>query len=369
MGLKQSSASKRASFMSALEPEIAPTLRRRSVIPTASAIPTPFNIFRSFSDEWNLCGMYDSSRRVNVVADLKLQRKRLPYLLVSKCVKMRATESLQLLRNELEMLLFLVRYSQFNIGFMHPNILQLRGFFTFRNKLHVFVEFCELGSLKRAYLLEPNPLLRMNFSPTEGEVRDAVRQIGSSLVFLHTNGVAHCDVALDNIFVTSMNVLKLGDFDHAVFVGTENQLQPTKYDEPRRPIYAAPELHAHHSSGDKKPIDLQKADVWALGVVLIELYTKKPIFDSTAATDRGFQLFRKIGLRSYLRAMYLEQTAICKFSDDMLELLDGLLQVEPMKRLTAREAMQSRWLQTADAIEEEEEEEEPQEQNVDAPQT
>lgn len=345
MGVRQSKGkrTKRLAYMASIESNVTENLRRPSMIPTMSDMPTPFTKFQVFSEEWNLCGKYDSTRCVNVVSDPKLLRKRLPHLYVEKSVKKRATESVQSLRIELEMLMFLLRFAQLNIGYMHPNIIRLRGYYSFRKKIHIFLEFCELGSLKTAYITDPSPLLRINFAPIESEVRDFMRQIVSGVAFLHTNGIAHCDLALENIFVNSENMLKIGDFDHAVFVGTENQWQTITVDEPLRRIYGAPEIFGA-AAGDGRALDLQKMDVWALGIILIQLYTKKPMFDSTDAEDKGFQLFLRVGLRQYVRAMYIEQTAICKFSEDMLSLLESLLIVDPVQRTTAAQALESKWL-------------------------
>ena len=47
---------------------------------------------------------------------------------------------------------------------------------------------------------------------------DFVRQIGRALAYLHKRGVVHCDVKLENVFITvdpaftSRLILKLGDF-------------------------------------------------------------------------------------------------------------------------------------------------------------
>uniref|UniRef100_K3WCU3 Uncharacterized protein n=1 Tax=Globisporangium ultimum (strain ATCC 200006 / CBS 805.95 / DAOM BR144) TaxID=431595 RepID=K3WCU3_GLOUD len=40
-------------------------------------VPRLFTTLKSFSTEWNLCGKFDPTRRVNVVADSKLHRKNM----------------------------------------------------------------------------------------------------------------------------------------------------------------------------------------------------------------------------------------------------------------------------------------------------
>ncbi|KAG2830361.1 hypothetical protein PC111_g7427 [Phytophthora cactorum] len=167
-------------------------------------------------------------------------------------------------------------------------------------------------------------------------------QICSGLQFLHEHGVAHGNLGLENIFVTSDNILKIGDFEHAVFVGSDNQLQPlSKLPPPPLKTYIAPEIEAF-KPGER--LDLQKADVWSVGIIFILLLTKKPLFDAARLDDNGFQMFSRVGLRSYLKVMYLEQSAICKLSDELLEFAEGLLNLNSSLRFTMREALDTKWI-------------------------
>lgn len=361
MGNRPSAAdrenTKRELFLQELEPQVKAATRRRSVIRDNLTVPTPvsqiFTTFRSLSVEWNLCKGIDPARRVDVVGDVKLQRKKLKYLFVDKCTRLRVTtETLDGARKELEMLVFISTFCEALLGHVHPNIMHLHGYFSFHDKLHIIIEFCELGNLMNGYIADPIQGLRLQALPCESEVCDAMFQICSGLAFLHSNGIVHGDVSLENIFVTCDNILKLGDFDHATFVGVENAPQPMSKAPIVRRAYAAPELFAHKDGGDngKVRLNLQKADVWSIGVVFILLLTKKPLFDSASPDDNGFQLFRRIGLRSYLKAMYLEQSAICPLSDELLELADGLLRIDPSERMTIHDALKTRWLSSdADA--------------------
>lgn len=316
-----------------------------------SDVPKPFTTFRSLSFEWNLCGEYDPIRRVNVVSDMKLQRKGKKYLFVDKCVRMKhMSEAIGIARNELEIMCYLSNYAQQFLGFIHPNIVHLAGYFSFQHKIHVIVDFCELGNLMTSYIQVPEDGLRLHATPSEGEVASIMRQICSGLEFLHANGVAHCDLALENIFVTQENVPKIGDFESAVFVGPESVPQQLRQAAPSRMVYGAPELYQQanashgHMHDAKGRVDLLKADIWAIGIIFIMLLTKKPLFDAATTEDKGFQLYRRVGLRSYMKAMYLEQSSFIKFSDDLLDLAEGLLTVDPHKRLSMRQALQMKWL-------------------------
>lgn len=343
---------KQSLFLKDLQSKVDANVRRRSVVRESLLIPVPvtpiFTTLRSLSVEWNLCQGIDPARRVDVVADAKLQRKKLKYLFVDKSTRLRVTtETLTCARNELEMLVFLATYCEALTGRLHPNLIHLQGYYTFHDKLHMIVEFCELGNLMNAYIADPVQGLRLRALPSESEVCDSMFQICSGLAFLHANGIAHGDLALENIFVTSDNVLKLGDFDRATFVGVENAPQLLSRASSARRAYVAPEIFAYKDAsyeGNKMRLDLQKADVWSVGVIFILILTKRPLFDAASPDDNGFQLFRRIGLRSYLKAMYLEQSAICPISDELLALADSLLRINPNERSTIHDALKTPWL-------------------------
>jgi len=80
---------------------------------------------------------------------------------------------------------------------------------TYTDFVCIAMEYCSEGTL-----LDTVQEGRLGFS---GLV-DSVRQICSALAYLHREGVVHCDVKLENIFIavdpanTSRSVLKIGDF-------------------------------------------------------------------------------------------------------------------------------------------------------------
>ncbi|KAE8893199.1 hypothetical protein PF003_g22501 [Phytophthora fragariae] len=328
------SKSKKQLFEEKLQPQVAASVRHKSFIRTSLVIPGPdevpqiFTSPRALNVEWNLCDKVDPARRVDVVSDHKPLRKRQAGLFVDKNTRLHVhCDTRTLAQNELEIMCYIANFCETFRMPIHRNVVHLLGYYSASDRLHQIIEFCELGTLMDAYIESPQQGLRLTFSPTEGEVCDAMFQICSGLQFLHEHGVAHCNLGLENIFVTSENFLKIGDFEHAVFVGSDNQNQHlSKLPSPPLKTYMAPEVLAF------KPgewIDLEKTD---------------PLFDAARPDDNGFAMFSRVGLRSYLKVMYLEQSAICKLSDELLEFAEGLLQLNPRDRFTMREALETNWL-------------------------
>eukprot|EP00644_Phytophthora_capsici_P011852 jgi/Phyca11/106488/e_gw1.12.203.1 len=347
--LKWCSKAKKQLYAEKLQPPVVEAVRHKSVARSSLVVPGPdgtpqiFTNPRPLNVEWNLCNKMDPARRVDVVSDHKLLRKRQKGLFVDKNTRLQVDcDTRTLAQNELEIMCYLANYCKTYKLPIHRNIIHLLGYYSTNGRLHEIVEFCELGTLMSAYIESPQEGLRLTFSPTEGEVCDAMFQICSGLQFIHQHGVAHCNLGLENVFVTSENILKIGDFEHAVFVGSDNQTQSLSK-LPPTPLrtYIAPEVEAC-KPGER--LDLQKADVWSVGIMFILLLTKKPLFDAARMDDNGFQMLCRVGLRSYLKVMYLEQSAVCKLSDEILEFAEGLLNLNPKDRLTMREALDTHWL-------------------------
>ncbi|KAG7379393.1 hypothetical protein PHYPSEUDO_008685 [Phytophthora pseudosyringae] len=352
--LKWRSESKKQIFQEKLQPQVAAAVRHKSVVRASLVVPGPddlpkiFTTARSLNVEWNLCDKMDPARRVDVVSDHKLLRKRQKGLFVDKSTRLQVhCDTRTLAQNELEIMCYIANYCDTYNQPIHRNVVHLLGYYSASDRLHEIIEFCELGTLMNAYIESPQEGLRLTFSPTEGEVCDAMFQICSGLLFLHEHGVVHCNLGLENVFVTSENLLKIGDFEYSVFVGSDNQQQPlSKLPPPPLKTYVAPEIEA---SKPGERLDLQKADVWSVGIMFILLLTKKPLFDAARLDDNGFQMFCHVGLRSYLKVMYLEQSAICKLSAELLEFAEGLLNLNPKARFTMREALDSNWLRNEKA--------------------
>lgn len=87
---------------------------------------------------------------------------------------------------------------------------------------------------------------------------------------MHSKNILHRDIKTQNIFIAKNNVLKIGDFGISKELETMNQKAMTSCG---TPYFMPPEVCAG------QPYD-NKADVWAIGVILYELITFKKPFDS-----------------------------------------------------------------------------------------
>uniref|UniRef100_A0A1A7Y271 non-specific serine/threonine protein kinase n=1 Tax=Iconisemion striatum TaxID=60296 RepID=A0A1A7Y271_9TELE len=146
----------------------------------------------------------------------------------------------------------------------HHYIVKLLDAFYFEGKLWILIEFCAGGAVDAIMLELERPL-------TEPQIRVVCRQTLEALIYLHENKVIHRDLKAGNILLSLDGDVKLADF--GVSAKNTNSLQ-------RRdsfigtPYWMAPEVVMCETSKDR-PYDY-KADIWSLGVTLIELAQIEP---------------------------------------------------------------------------------------------
>uniref|UniRef100_A0A3B4CJW0 non-specific serine/threonine protein kinase n=1 Tax=Pygocentrus nattereri TaxID=42514 RepID=A0A3B4CJW0_PYGNA len=143
----------------------------------------------------------------------------------------------------------------------HHHIVKLLDAFYYEDKLwvsmHVFVCVCVCVELER-------PL-------TEPQIRVVCKQTLDALLYLHESKIIHRDLKAGNILLTLDGEVKLADFG----VSAKNTKTLQRRDSfIGTPYWMAPEVVMCETSKDR-PYDY-KADIWSLGVTLIELAQVEP---------------------------------------------------------------------------------------------
>ncbi|RLN50534.1 hypothetical protein BBJ28_00014069 [Nothophytophthora sp. Chile5] len=217
----------------------------------------------------------------------------------------------------------------------HPNIVRFIEFFESPTRIHAVTEFVRGSSL--CDVLRRTVGQRL----TENRAKAIFRQLVMAVEALHTQGVIHRDLKLENVLLDERSshatVIDFGfsDFeeiaDRPVPDGTHSKAR-TKKNFCGTPSYMAPEVVAC-ACYDGRPVD-----VWSLGVLLYVMLCGKFPFQST----NFHQLYQK--LRSGTQQLLLPPA----LSSGARALLQALLVVDPTKRPSAAALRCHVWLQNVE---------------------
>ncbi|KAF7710353.1 STE20-like serine/threonine-protein kinase isoform X1 [Silurus meridionalis] len=146
----------------------------------------------------------------------------------------------------------------------HQYIVKLLDAFYFESKLWILIEFCAGGAVDAVMLELERPL-------TEPQIRVVCKQTLDALTYLHENKIIHRDLKAGNVLFSGDGDVKLADFG----VSAKNTRTLQRRDSfIGTPYWMAPEVVMCETSKDR-PYDY-KADIWSLGITLIELAQIEP---------------------------------------------------------------------------------------------
>ena len=158
----------------------------------------------------------------------------------------------------------------------HPNIVNMIRSFETSAHIYLVLEYCSMGDLYEA--------IRLNRGPLETEnVREFMLQLVNAVEFMHSKGLYHRDVKPENIFLTQDGCMKLGDlglatedaWSYEACVGSDRYMAPEQYD-PSDTGYSP-----------------AKADIWAIGVCLLNVLFCRNPFVTPTESDKLFTDFAR----------------------------------------------------------------------------
>ncbi|XP_059914655.1 serine/threonine-protein kinase MAK-like [Gadus macrocephalus] len=189
-----------------------------------------------------------------LVAIKRMKRKFYSW---DECVNLREVKSLQKLK--------------------HSNVVKLKEIIRENDCLYFVFEYMKENLLQ--LIKARNKLF------PESVVRNMTFQILQGLSYIHKNGYFHRDLKPENLLCTGTEMVKIADFGLAREL---RSLQPyTEYVSTR--WYRAPEVLLR-SPSYSSPIDL-----WAVGCIVAELYTLRPLFPGTSEVDEVFKICQVLG--------------------------------------------------------------------------
>ncbi|TDH69981.1 hypothetical protein CCR75_000840 [Bremia lactucae] len=188
------------------------------------------------------------------------------------------------------------------------------SFFTAGDSVFIAMDFCAGGDLCDYIMRKPERRL------PETEALLLLAEIAKGVSFLHAIGVAHRDLSLENILLKNGHA-RICDF------GLSADANQYSTDVVGKFYYMAPEV----TQGVL--YDPKSADIWSLGAVLFIMLTGLPLFADEDARGPTFRVIHKYGLGKILELWGLKK----QLSVATVHLLVSMLQVQPSRRLTAKE--------------------------------
>ncbi|KAJ8928120.1 hypothetical protein NQ314_019346 [Rhamnusium bicolor] len=182
---------------------------------------------------------------------------------------------------------------------------------------------------------------------TTANIKSYILQTLQGLEYLHLNWILHRDLKPNNLLVNSTGVLKIGDFGLAKLYGSPNRVNThqvvTRW-------YRAPEL----LFGAKQYSTC--IDMWAVGCILAELLLRVPLFPGESDLDQLTKIFSVFGnptpenwpgvktLSDYIEfkpfAPIPLKNIFTAAADDLLDLMECFLVLNPIKRKECTECLQ-----------------------------
>ena len=205
----------------------------------------------------------------------------------------------------------------------HENIVKFEHYFEDRENVYIIMELCYNQTL--------HELIKRRKKLTELETQYYVYHLVKALQYLHNLKIIHRDLKLANIFITENMQVKLGDFGLATVLEFDGERKRSLCGTPN---YIAPEIL------EGKTGHSFEVDIWTVGIILYILLVGKPPFE----TNNAKETYKRIRMKSYT----FPQGE--KISEPAKELIQSILVVEPHKRPTLQEILESDFMTMGNSI-------------------
>ncbi|KAA1466402.1 Pkinase-domain-containing protein [Dentipellis sp. KUC8613] len=233
----------------------------------------------------------------------------------------------------------------------HDNVVQLYEMMVSNGSVYMVFEYMDHDLT--------GILSQTQFVFTEAHLKSLCKQMLSGLAYLHRKGVIHRDIKGSNILINNRGELKLGDFGLARFYQKRRRSDYTN-----RVItlwYRPPELLFGTT------IYGPEVDMWSAGCIMLELFTKKPVFQGNDEIHQLEYIFKILGTPTSERwpgvtdlpwyELVKPKEAIPNHFRELfrkwlspagLDLAEHLLAYDPEKRATAMQALEAPYFKSED---------------------
>lgn len=235
----------------------------------------------------------------------------------------------------------------------HPNIVELHECCMDEDNIYSIISFFKDGDLGEFEQL------------SELQARAMMSQIVDALQHLHRLGISHGDFTAENIV---LNISPTGDISYGLIdLGLcqlcsrrEEFVDAAEFADLHagcfcctvanrtfgKREYMAPELLVgtmfvdEDTDDEDALVNPMLCDLWALGIVLLRVLTGESLISEAVESNVDYQ---NIVLKGEL-ATVLDDLGLPALSDEVMEIIQGLLRKDPTQRMSLREILSHRWM-------------------------
>ena len=202
----------------------------------------------------------------------------------------------------------------------HPNIILYKDSFNDEdNYFNIVTTFCEGGDIYNKIQNQKGEYFN------EEQILNWFVQILLGLDYIHKNNIIHRDIKPQNIFIKKKHIICIGDFGIAKII---NQIQTqTMTSIIGTPLYMSPESFNEPNS------KYFESDIWSTGCCLYEICNLKHAFGA----DRWELVFNKVRTGKH-------QPVNKKYSSELRDIIDSMLNVKPVNRPTIPKLLKSAFI-------------------------
>ncbi|XP_058977664.1 mitogen-activated protein kinase 15 isoform X2 [Musca domestica] len=240
----------------------------------------------------------------------------------------------------------------------HPNIVKLHNVYKAQNNLDIYLIFEYMES-------DLHNIIKKGTILKDIHKRYIMYQLINAIKYIHSGNVIHRDLKPSNVLIDSKCRCKLADFGLARSVSNvrmrvdsndlngELSMEPILTDYVATRWYRAPEILIASKRYTKG------IDMWSLGCILGEMIRGKPLFQGSSTVNQIEKIVSTLpditeddikavgaGFGSVLLKKHISKDKKTTFSDllndaskDALDLVRSLLVLDPLGRLTAKQAL------------------------------
>ena len=232
----------------------------------------------------------------------------------------------------------------------HPNITKILEMFEDEKYFMIIMEYINGGNLFS--------FVKKRRKLSEKTAKFLFRQIIQGIKYIHEQNIVHRDIKLENLLIDLNNNVKICDFGIGRKIKNKNQLL---HDQCGTLMYMAPEILLSSKEKGYEPFPV---DIWSSGISLYIMlsgalpfnYKNKKNEDDDEEEEENEEEEESFSEKSKSKKneednfklqysiVYKEPKKIEKISDEARDLLKGLLNKDPKKRLTCEQILNHPWL-------------------------